>query len=93
VKEDVQKWCISCDACNARKRSSRGNLKLYNVGAPFERIAFDILGRLPRTADGNRNILVIMDFFTMWPEAYPLPDQEATTVAELDLQIWNTTLT
>ena len=29
-----------------------------------------------------------MDYFTKWPEAYPLPDQEATTVAEVLLQNW-----
>ncbi|GFX74118.1 hypothetical protein TNCV_490821 [Trichonephila clavipes] len=31
---------------------------------------------LPRPSDGNNNILVAMDYFTKWPEAYPIPDQE-----------------
>ncbi|GFY18173.1 retrovirus-related Pol polyprotein from transposon 412 [Trichonephila clavipes] len=44
----------------------------------FERIAFDILGPLPRTASGNKyHLLVVMDYFTKWPEVYPIPDQEA----------------
>ncbi|GFV09002.1 retrovirus-related Pol polyprotein from transposon 412 [Trichonephila clavipes] len=53
VRADVEQWCKSCDACSARKGPkirSRGKLHRYNVGAPFERIAFDILGPLPRTA-------------------------------------------
>ncbi|GFT14493.1 hypothetical protein TNCV_4004511 [Trichonephila clavipes] len=29
-----------------------------------------------------------MDYFTKWPEAYPIPDQEATTVAEVLVQHW-----
>jgi transposase InsO family protein len=57
-------------------------MQVYNVGAPFERIAIDIMGPLPRPDSGNRYILVVMDYFTKWPEAYPLQDQEAETVAE-----------
>ncbi|GFX87608.1 retrovirus-related Pol polyprotein from transposon 412 [Trichonephila clavipes] len=29
-----------------------------------------------------------MDYFTKWPEAYPNPDQEASTVAEVLAQHW-----
>ncbi|GFX28125.1 hypothetical protein TNCV_424521 [Trichonephila clavipes] len=70
-----------------RKRT-RGRLQLYNVGAPFERIAFDILGPHPRSSDDNNNILVVMDYFTKWPEAYPIPDQETSTVAEVLVRQW-----
>ncbi|GFX40081.1 hypothetical protein TNCV_4317171 [Trichonephila clavipes] len=91
VRSDVEKCCRTCDPCTARKgtrKRTRGRLQLYNVGAPFERIAFDILGPLPRSSDGNNNILVVMDYFTKWPEAYPIPDLEASTVAEVLVQHW-----
>ncbi|GFV01893.1 retrovirus-related Pol polyprotein from transposon 412 [Trichonephila clavipes] len=84
VQSNVEKCCRSCDSCAALKgprKRTRGSLQLYNVGAPFKRIAFDILGPFPRSSDGN-NILVVMDYFTKWPEAYPISDQEASTVAE-----------
>ncbi|GFY06603.1 retrovirus-related Pol polyprotein from transposon 412 [Trichonephila clavipes] len=90
-RNDVEKCCRICDPCAARKsprKRTRGRLQLYNVGAPFERIAFDILASLPRSSDGNNNILVVMDYFTKWPEAYPIPDQEASTVAEVLAQQW-----
>ncbi|GFU52859.1 retrovirus-related Pol polyprotein from transposon 412 [Trichonephila clavipes] len=29
-----------------------------------------------------------MDYFTKWPEVYPIPDQEAPTVAEAVVQHW-----
>ncbi|GFS98527.1 retrovirus-related Pol polyprotein from transposon 412 [Trichonephila clavipes] len=45
-------------------------------------------GPLPRSPDGNDNILVVMDYFTKWPEAYSIPDQEASTVAEVLVQHW-----
>ena len=42
-----------------------------------------MLGPLPESEKGNKYLLIAMDYFTKWPEAYPLPDQEATTVAEV----------
>jgi len=91
LRQDVERWCKECQACGARKGpklKTKGRLQKYNVGAPFERIAMDILGPLPRTIKGNRYILVIMDYFTKWPEAIPIPDQEASTVAEELVQNW-----
>ncbi|GFS51453.1 retrovirus-related Pol polyprotein from transposon 412 [Trichonephila clavipes] len=91
VRSDVEQWCHTCDSCAARqgpRKRTRGRLQLYNVGAPFERIAFDILGILPRSSDGNDNILVVMENFIKWPEAYPIPDQKAPTVAEVLVQYW-----
>ncbi|KAJ8943520.1 hypothetical protein NQ318_023030 [Aromia moschata] len=54
----------------------------YLSGAPFERVAVDILGPLPVTDRGNKYLMVVMDYFSKWPEAVPLPNQEAETVAE-----------
>ncbi|GBN07555.1 hypothetical protein AVEN_142001-1, partial [Araneus ventricosus] len=55
---DVEKWSRECHACGARKgpkTRTKGRLQRYNVGAPFERMALDILGPLPVTTKGNRN--------------------------------------
>ena len=49
----------------------------------MERVAVDIAGPLPTSSSGNRYIVVAMDYFTKWPEAYPVPNQEATTVARV----------
>lgn len=47
----------------------------------MERVAVDICGPLKLTRSGNKYICVVMDYFSKWPEAYAIPDQEATTVA------------
>ena len=44
-------------------------------------VAMDILGPLPESDVGNSYILVVGDYYMQWMEAYPIPNQEATTVA------------
>ncbi|GFV39644.1 retrovirus-related Pol polyprotein from transposon 412 [Trichonephila clavipes] len=91
VRSDVEKCCRICYPCAARKcprNPTRGRLQLYNVGALFERITSDILRPLLRSSDGNNNILVVMDYFTKWPEVYPIPDQKAATVVQILVQHW-----
>ena len=88
-KSDVIVWCQSCEVCQRRKspvRKFRGPMQQYNVGAPLERVALDILGPLPETYNGNRYILVISDYFSRWVEAFGMPDQEASTVADCLVQ-------
>ncbi|GFT29364.1 retrovirus-related Pol polyprotein from transposon 412 [Trichonephila clavipes] len=91
VRSDVEKCCRTWNSCASRKghrKRTRGRLQLYNVGVPLERIAFDILGPFPRSSEGNNNILVVMDYFTKWSEAYPVSDQETSTVANAIVQHW-----
>ena len=37
---------------------------------------------LPETSDENKYVLVAVDYFTRWTEAYGIPNQEAATVAK-----------
>ncbi|XP_050710863.1 protein NYNRIN-like isoform X1 [Eriocheir sinensis] len=86
MRKDVEEWCHACEVCCAKKgpkKRHRAPLHLYQVGAPMERVAVDIAGPLPLTTNGNRYICVTMDYFTKWPEAYAIPDQEATTIAKV----------
>ena len=83
---DIKLYYSNCELCASRKgpgHSLRGPQQSYNVGAPIERIAIEVLGPLPETEHGNKYLLIAMDYFSMWPEAYPLPNQEAITVAKV----------
>ena len=44
-------------------------------------VAVDILGPLPESPSKNRYVLVAMDYFTRWAEAYAIPNQEVITIA------------
>ena len=83
--QDVKDWCKSCSACATRKSPAPKNkapLKNIKVGYPMQLVAVDILGPLPESITGNSYILVAGDYFTRWMEAYPIPNQEASTVAK-----------
>ena len=49
---------------------------------PFERIAIDIVGPLPKSRVGNRFVLVICDYTTRYPEAVPLRSCNTEHVVE-----------
>lgn len=45
------------------------------------KVGIDLIGPLPKTARGNRYIVTLVDYFSKWPEAEPIPDKSAKTVA------------
>ena len=82
---DVKEWCRSCELCGQRKNPTPQNkapLSSVHTGYPMQRVATDILGPLPETKNGNSYVLVAADYFTRWVEAFPIPNQEAKTVAK-----------
>ena len=85
LAKDVHDWCMKCPNCNRNKttKSNRASMQPIYTGEPFEPVAMDIIGPLPRTERGNCYILTVVDHFTKHVEAYPLQDQEAVFVARV----------
>ena len=76
VKADVVRYCQACPECQCTApRPSVWNplIPMLIIDVPFERIALDIVGPLPKTSCGHRYILVLVDYATRYPEALPLP--------------------
>ncbi|KAL6458845.1 hypothetical protein MHYP_G00323170 [Metynnis hypsauchen] len=91
MREDVTLWCHTCTSCAAKARPSKkpqAPMGTVRVGAPMERIAIDLMGPMNETERHNRYILVAQDYFTKWVEAYPLPNDQAVTVAEVLMAEW-----
>jgi hypothetical protein len=41
-----------------------------------------VAGPFPRGDQGNRYLLIAIDYFTKWPEVHAIPNQESSTVEE-----------
>ena len=55
-------------------------------GDAWERISIDITGPFPRSRRGNVYIVTIVDHFSKWSIAEPVPNHHATTVAKILLE-------
>ncbi len=68
-------------------RRQRAPLQQEISGSPF-RVAFDVIGPLPTTVNGNRFILMVIEYFSKWADAYALPNHKAETVADCIVKHW-----
>ena len=64
-----------------------GGRRCMYAGWPWQKVAMDLVGLMPETWAGNRWMLVVMDHFTRWQDAIPIPDATAP-VAAATLDQW-----
>ena len=93
IVDDVKRYCASCDIC--QRTVPRGRIGKVPLGAtpiietPFARVAVDLVGPLPVSANGFRYIFTLVDFATRFPEAIPLKRIETVDVAEAMMAIFS----
>ena len=91
IYRDVAQHCRTCKTCqlDAAQHVPRAPLiPLPVMSEPFERVAIDIIGPLPRSRSGKRYILVLCDYATHYPEAVALCSTDAGHIAEELVQIF-----
>ena len=89
VKFDCREWTRSCIPCQRSKVQRHVTAPLGSFPQPsarFDHVNIDIV-ILP-VSEGYRYCLTCVDRFTRWPEAIPLYDQEAVTVARAFFEGW-----
>ena len=90
--KDVEEYCASCELCAKNKvvPMPRSPMKPIEVKPqPFYMVGVDIIGPLKTTSQGNRYILSVIDYYTKYTEAEPLPNKEAKTVVKALEQIFS----
>ncbi len=85
MAKELCEHCRSCGVCQRKsKHTPRRALAVERplLSEPFEAMAVDLVGPLPKGKGGNRFLLTCVCLATRWPEAVPLRSITARAVAE-----------
>ena len=79
---DYVKSCDRCQRIKTRNQNHRAPLTPMPIADSFERWHIDIL-ELTQTKEGFRYVLLIVDSFSRWSEAFALKSQDASSIAKV----------
>lgn len=87
LRKDVSSFCKTCHTCQVvgKHKLDPPAAPLQPIpafGEPFSKVIVDCVGPLPKTRLGNQYMLTIMCAATRFPEAIPLRNIKAATVAK-----------
>ena len=88
---DVVKFiqeCMQCAVSEEEHPRRQATMEIVHPKRRFEQVAIDVQTITPRTAAGNTKILVMIDVFTRFVRAVPIPNERAGTVAKVLMDEW-----
>ena len=90
INKDIRDWTRSCLQCQRAKVHQHTASPIGTFTPPdarFDHVHIDLVGPLP-SCKGFTYLLTCVDRFTRWPEAIPLTDITAPTVAHAFVYGW-----
>src|SRR5271155_3894027 len=91
MAHDAYRWVKSCSGCKKRKTPRpmrQGITEAVFATIPNQTVAIDIVGPLMETSAGNQWILTMIDVFTRWPVAVPIPNRKAKVITRAIHDHW-----
>ena len=84
MRRNVIDHVTSCHCCQMRKvdHNKKGYLQEIAVGKPFQLVSIDMLGPFPLSYNGNKYILVSVDYGTRYAIAKAIPNATAECAAD-----------
>ena len=85
MQRDARSYCSSCPECQKAGRPLQPKVPMVEtpiISVPYQRLACDLVGPLPRTSACHRYILTVMCLGTRYPYCVPIKRVDAITVAE-----------
>lgn len=83
VARDVVASCKLCIATKHYQRATEGTQYFNLPNAPGMVVSLDIFGPLPKTREGYRYLLVLMDQFSKYTRLYPMDNQILETIVTI----------
>jgi transposase InsO family protein len=87
--KSVESYVKTCHVCAERKNGRHAKVPLMGMPvptAPMQFIGMDIVGPYNVTEKGNKYILTVVDYFTRYPIAIPIPDYTTENIMNAFMQ-------
>lgn len=90
LNRDVGKWAKTCIQCQKSKvgRHTVSELQQFPIAERLTWVHIDIVGPLEICKHGHRYLVTMIDRFSRWPEAIPVTEITADTIAKVFYESW-----